>query len=103
METFTHIWSRHSSSLSKVSEHLQEELLLELLGTPAGSLAAGSHGLLSIMSAWTSACWDSGKFACAIAGPRQSSYRAAKITPASMSACPLSMGEFDALHQPCII
>ncbi|KAL0018276.1 hypothetical protein WJX77_003271 [Trebouxia sp. C0004] len=58
--TFTQVWSRHGSSLSKLSEHIQEELLLELLGTPAGSLPAGSHGLVSIMTAWTSACWDSG-------------------------------------------
>ncbi|KAL0040054.1 hypothetical protein WJX79_004363 [Trebouxia sp. C0005] len=59
-ETFTQVWSRHDSSLSELSEQIQKELLLELLGAPAESLPAGSHGLLSIMTAWTSACWDSG-------------------------------------------
>ena len=63
VETFTQVWSRHGTSLSGLTEHTQEELLLELLGTPAGSVPAGCRGLLSITTAWTSACWDSGKFA----------------------------------------
>ena len=90
----------HSSSLSKLREHIQEELLRELLGTPAGSLPAASHGLLSIMTAWTSACWDSGKYACTIAGLSQSSYRAAKISPATMSACPTSYGGIGRIAAP---
>ncbi|KAL0045121.1 hypothetical protein WJX82_009064 [Trebouxia sp. C0006] len=60
VETFNQVWSRHGTSLSGLDEHIQEELLLVLLGAPAGSPPAGSRGLLSIMTAWTSACWDSG-------------------------------------------